>query len=224
MLLLKLILKHFLLPLICPILGFEVFLRILKLHHPGSFLSWEAASLVQTLIVSAGLMDSDELPFMSKKTLKTVRVTMLLVVVCLLLGKLGLALIELFPEVWKDAPRTQQIAELVLPHWLILPAIAFLASNAVLLRYARKSRREAHIQNESRQESELVGLIFQVDLPVVLPYAFVFVYWLFGSGGHEHSSFIRGMACTLLLVSNFATVGYKYGRLRELRSIGGGRG
>jgi hypothetical protein len=188
---------------------------------PRHLLSWEIGSIIHTLLVSWKVMDTDELPFMTKKVLQRIRRGTLFAVICILVGKLLLAWVELDEASFRVThPGLCQIASEIVPHWLMLPAFMFFLVNLMLYGLLRQSRSRAHIRSEGREESAFRALILQVDAPVVTAYLLILPYGLIFSHGTttaDSNDFLRGVSCTLLVVSNLLIVAYDYTRVRDMR-------
>jgi hypothetical protein len=217
MLLVKLVGTHVVLLLALPIVAIELVLRYLG--KPSHLLSWEVASLFHTLWVSWKVMSYDDVPFIRRRILRAVRFCTLLGVAFVFVGKVVLGIVEMDePSLKAVYPRFCRVAGVVMPHWLIVPAVMFFITNLVVYRSARKSRERANIGAEAQNEGEMVSFMIQVDAPVVFAYLLILPYGLLLGHGSDAQTFFRGMACTLLIVSNLLTCGYDYARLRQLRT------
>jgi len=197
--------RRLLLPFLLPFALAEGVLKFFGVEH-SCLIGWETECLTHTLAASYGLM-ARELRFVKRQTLNRVRFWTLFVVAVVFVGKILLAGVEL-----GYVEHLSRMASVVAPHWLIVPVLVFFAANATLYWMTKRATRRIgalHVQ----QDREMLGLIWQVDMPIVVGYVIVLIYGIWLVRGIDISDFFRGMACALLMVSNLSTIAYEYTNL-----------
>ncbi len=177
--------------------------RFWTLRSP--LLPWEVASIWHTFTAAYGLMERDA-KFVDRNVLRRVRKFGNGVLLGVLMSKALCTWAELDHEFFTGHPSLLITAGYVSPHLMIVPAVVFFVINLVLLANSHRVRASAHIL-VSDFERELEGLITRVDLPIVLSYVVVVSYSYIMLS--DPSQFVRGMACSLLLVSNLLTTSFE---------------